>query len=57
MVVAVGDGKVLADGKIRELQVKKGDKVLFGKFAGTEVSMDGQDFLILREEEVLGLIV
>ncbi|MFH1832322.1 MAG: co-chaperone GroES [bacterium] len=57
IVVAVGEGKVLADGKIRELIVKKSDKVLFGKFAGTEVSVDGQDFLILREDEVLGLIV
>ena len=52
-VVAVGTGKVLADGQIRPLSVKPGSKVLFGKYSGTEVSVDGQDFVILREDELL----
>jgi chaperonin GroES len=55
-VVAVGNGKVLEDGKVRALQVKTGDRVLFGKYAGTEVKIDGEEHLILREEEILGVV-
>src|SRR6188474_3958664 len=55
-VIAVGNGKVLEDGKVRPLDIKKGDRVLFGKYAGTEVKIEGEDHLILREEDVLGVI-
>jgi chaperonin GroES len=55
-VVAVGAGKVLDDGKLHALDVKKGDRILFGKYAGTEIKLDGVEHLILREEEVLGII-
>ncbi len=52
-VVAVGSGKILADGQIRPLSIKTGSKVLFGKYSGTEVSVNGEDFVILREDEIL----
>jgi chaperonin GroES len=55
-VIAVGNGKVLDDGKLQALDVKKGDRILFGKYAGTEIKIDGIEHLILREEEVLGVI-
>ena len=55
-VIAVGNGKFNDDGKLRPLDVKKGDRVLFGKYSGTEVRIDGVEHLILREEEVLGII-
>jgi chaperonin GroES len=55
-VVAVGNGKVSDDGKVRPLDVKKGDRVLFGKYSGTEIKVDGVEHLILREDEVLGII-
>ena len=55
-VIAVGSGKVMDDGKQFALDVKKGDRVLFGKYAGTEVKIDGVEHLILREEEILGVI-
>jgi chaperonin GroES len=55
-VVAVGSGKRLEDGTLVALDVKKGDRILFGKYAGTEIKVDGIDHLILREEEVLGVI-
>ena len=55
-VVAVGPGKSLDNGEIRALDVKIGDKVLFGKYAGTEIKLDGEDFVIMREEEVLGIL-
>ena len=55
-VIAVGNGKVLEDGKVRTLDVKKGDRVLFGKYSGTEIKIDGVEHLILREDEVLGII-
>jgi chaperonin GroES len=55
-VVAVGNGKVLEDGKVRPLDIKSGDRVLFGKYSGTEIKIDGEEHLILREEEVLGVI-
>ena len=55
-VVAVGDGKVLADGTVRALKVKAGDRVIFGKYAGSEFSFDGQDYMILKEEELLCIV-
>ena len=55
-VIAVGSGKVMDDGKQVALDVKKGDRILFGKYAGTEVKIDGEEHLILREEEILGVI-
>jgi chaperonin GroES len=55
-VVAVGSGKRLEDGTVVALDVKQGDRVLFGKYAGTEIKLDGVDHLILREEEVLGIV-
>ena len=55
-VVAVGNGKILEDGKVRPLDIKAGDTILFSKYAGTEVKIEGEDHLILREEDVLGVI-
>ena len=55
-VIAVGNGKVLEDGKVRPLDIRAGDRILFGKYAGTEVKIEGDDHLILREEDVLGVI-
>ncbi len=55
-VIAVGKGRVEKDGKITPLDVKAGDVVLFGKYAGQEIKVDGNDYLIIREEEVLGVI-
>ena len=55
-VVAVGRGKVTDDGKLRELEVKKGDRILFGKYSGTEIKFEGEDHLILREDDVLGIL-
>ena len=55
-VIAVGNGKVGEDGKIQPLDVKKGDKVLFSKYAGTEVNIDGGEHLIIREDDVLGVV-
>lgn len=55
-VVAAGLGKIADDGKQRPLAVKAGDRVLFGKYAGTEIKLDGEDHLILREDEILGII-
>ncbi len=54
-VVAVGKGKLGDDGKLHPLDVKKGDKVLFSKYAGTEVNIDGKEHLIIREDDVLGI--
>jgi chaperonin GroES len=54
-VMAVGNGKVLEDGTVRKLDVKPGDRVLFGKYNGTEVKVDGEDRLIIREEDILGV--
>jgi chaperonin GroES len=56
VVIAVGNGKVLDDGKVRALEVKVGDKILFGKYSGTEIKVEGDEHVILREEEVLGVI-
>ena len=55
-VVAVGNGKVLEDGKVRKLEVKKGDVVLFGKYAGQEVKVDGEELVILREDDIVGVV-
>ncbi|MFW2387660.1 MAG: co-chaperone GroES [Polyangiales bacterium] len=55
-VVAVGTGRILDSGEVRPLAVKKGDLVLFGKYGGTEVKIDGQEHLILREDDILGII-
>lgn len=55
-VIAVGPGKITEDGKRQPMEVKVGDKILFGKYAGTEVRLDDQEYLILREEEVLGIL-
>ena len=55
-VVAVGTGKRLENGTVIPLEVKEGDRVLFGKYSGTEIKLDGEDFLILREDEILGIL-
>ena len=55
-VIAVGRGKSNDEGKTFPLDVKAGDRILFGKYAGTEIKIDGEDFLIMREEEVLGIL-
>ena len=55
-VVAVGKGKILEDGKVRPLDVKVGDKILFGKYSGTEVKVDGDDVLVMREEDIMAII-
>ena len=55
-IIAVGKGKITDDGKIRALEVKAGDVVLFGKYSGTEIKIDGQDRLILREDDILAVI-
>ena len=56
IVEAVGTGKVAPDGKVIALTVKEGDKVLFAKYAGTEIKLDGESFLMIREEDLLGII-
>jgi chaperonin GroES len=55
-VIAVGKGKVTEDGKVIPLDVKVGDRILFGKYSGTEVKIEGQEHLIMREEDILGII-
>jgi len=55
-VVAVGNGRYLEDGKVRPLDIKKGDRILFGKYAGTEIKVEGEDRLILKEDDVLGVL-
>ena len=55
-VIAVGNGKLLDDGKKQPLEVKKGDRVLFGKYSGTEIKVDGVEYLMMREEDVLGIV-
>ena len=55
-VIAAGNGKVLEDGKVRPLDVKAGDTVLFSKYAGTEIKVEGEDLLIMREEDILGVV-
>ena len=55
-VIAVGKGKISEEGKVRPLDVKEGDRILFGKYSGTEIKIDGEEFVIMREEEVLGTL-
>jgi len=55
-VISVGKGKISEEGKVRPLDVKAGDRILFGKYAGTEIKIDNEEFLIMREEEVLGIL-
>jgi chaperonin GroES len=55
-VVEVGKGKILENGSVRAVDVKKGDRILFGKYSGTEVKVEGQDLLVMREEDILAVI-
>ena len=55
-VIAVGNGKLLDNGERTQLEVREGDRVLFGKYAGTEVKLDGEEYLIMREDDILGII-
>ena len=55
-VVATGNGKILDDGSVRPLDVKKGDKVLFGKYSGTEIKIDGDELLVMREDDLMAVI-
>ena len=54
--MAIGKGKILEDGSVRALDVKVGDKILFGKYSGTEVKVDGDDLLVMREEDIMAVI-
>jgi len=56
MVIAVGNGKKTEDGKILPLDVKVGDKVLFGKYAGSEIKIDGKDFMMMREDDIMAVV-
>ena len=56
-VVDVGQGKRLDNGSVQEMSVKKGDKILFSKYGGTDVTIDGNDYLIMREDDILGVVV
>ena len=55
-VISAGKGKISEEGKVRPLDVKEGDRILFGKYSGTEIKIDGEDFIIMKEEEVLGIL-
>ena len=55
-VVAVGNGKILEDGSVRKVDLKKGDNVHFGKYSGTEIKMDGDELLVMREEDIMAVI-
>lgn len=55
-VIAVGKGKITEDGKVIPLDVKEGDRILFGKYAGTEIKIEGEEHLIMREEDILGIV-
>jgi chaperonin GroES len=55
-ILSIGNGKVQDDGKLRALDVKVGDKVLFGKYSGTEVKVEGEDILVMREDDIMGVI-
>ena len=55
-IIAVGKGKILDNGESRPLDVKVGDRVLLGKYSGTEVKLDGNDFLVMREEDIMGVV-
>ena len=55
-VIAVGNGKILEDGKIRPLDVKVGDRILFGKYSGTAVKIEGSEYLVMREDDIMGIV-
>ncbi len=55
-VVAVGGGKILDDGQVRPIQLKVGDRILFGKYAGTEVKLDGEELVVMREDDVMAVL-
>lgn len=55
-IVAVGSGKTLDDGSVSKMSVKKGDKVIYSKYAGTEIKIDNQEYLLMREDDILGII-
>ncbi len=55
-VIAAGDGKITEDGKKLPLEVKKGDRVLFGKYAGTEINIDGEEHLIMKEDDIIAIV-
>ncbi|MEZ5446562.1 MAG: co-chaperone GroES [Gammaproteobacteria bacterium] len=55
-VVAIGNGKVLDNGQVRAVAVKAGDKILFGKYSGTEVKLDGTEYLVMREDDVMAVL-
>ncbi len=55
-VIAVGNGKILENGEVRALELKQGDQVLFGKYSGTEVKVEGEDLLVMREDDVMAVI-
>ncbi|MEM9184222.1 MAG: co-chaperone GroES, partial [Pseudomonadota bacterium] len=55
-VLAVGNGKILENGEVRSLDLKSGDKVLFGKYSGTEVKVDGEELLVMREDDIMAVI-
>ena len=55
-VIAVGTGRLLDDGTVKSLEIKNGDRVLYGKYSGTEISLEGEDYLILREDDVLAIV-
>ncbi|MBI4998196.1 MAG: co-chaperone GroES [Rhodocyclales bacterium] len=55
-VIAVGSGKILDDGKVRPMALKKGDRVLFGKYSGQSVKVDGEELLVMREEDIMGVV-
>jgi chaperonin GroES len=55
-VLAVGDGRITEDGKVQPIDVKSGDTVVFSKYAGTEVKIDGEELLVIREDDVLGVV-
>jgi chaperonin GroES len=55
-VIAVGQGKVMENGEVRKLELKKGDKVLFGKYSGTEVKVEGEELLVMREDDIMAVI-
>jgi len=55
-VIAVGKGKILENGKVNPMTIKKGDRVLFGKYAGTDIKIDGEEHLIMREDDILAIV-
>ena len=55
-VVSVGNGKLLDNGELRALDVKAGDKILFGKYSGTEVKVDGEELIVMREDDIMGIV-